>query len=248
MSKVHLIKKKDFFTIPNILCYFRILLVPVFMYFYLTGFSYANAKGQVLEWIGLASVILASITDFIDGQIARRCHQITELGKFLDPLADKMMQFAICIVACLSFSVYSGKPYMWILTAFYAFKEITQFICVYLTFRHGQFINGAKWYGKVATFSFDILMIFQLMLPLMYPAGSTLPNEVVITISVMIYLSCIFLLVSYILYLLECFKLYKSGVNNIPPEMRERWEQKYGQKTDLKEKNDSDEKPSKGDE
>ncbi|MEG2939447.1 MAG: CDP-diacylglycerol--glycerol-3-phosphate 3-phosphatidyltransferase, partial [Oscillospiraceae bacterium] len=71
-------------TTANIITFVRILLIPVFMVAALCGTQYANI-------IALAIFIIASITDWVDGHIARKYKQVTTLGKFLDPLADKLL-------------------------------------------------------------------------------------------------------------------------------------------------------------
>ena len=78
-------------TAANIITIVRILLTPVFMVAALSGFPYGKT-------LALAIFIVASITDGIDGYIARRYNQITTLGKFLDPLADKLLVTAAILV------------------------------------------------------------------------------------------------------------------------------------------------------
>ena len=74
----------------------RVLLIPVYMLFmYLSG----GAPGLWM-WLGLAVFIIASITDYIDGQIARKCNQVSDMGKFLDPLADKLLTIAAMSMFC----------------------------------------------------------------------------------------------------------------------------------------------------
>ena len=74
----------------------RVLLIPVFMVFmYLSG---GGANGWM--WASLAVFIIASLTDYIDGEIARRCNQITDFGKFMDPLADKLLTLAAMTMFC----------------------------------------------------------------------------------------------------------------------------------------------------
>ncbi len=75
---------------PNRLSVLRILLVPILVAVLLT-------KGEYWEYIGLAVFLLASLTDFLDGYIARRRKQITRLGKLLDPAADKLLTSAAFI-------------------------------------------------------------------------------------------------------------------------------------------------------
>ncbi len=75
---------------PNRLSVLRILLVPILVAVLLT-------KGENWEYIGLGVFLLASLTDFLDGYIARRRKQITRLGKLLDPAADKLLTSAAFI-------------------------------------------------------------------------------------------------------------------------------------------------------
>lgn len=75
----------------NKLTILRIILVPVFMIF-------ALLDGPIMHFIALAIFIVASITDTLDGQIARKYNQITNFGKFMDPLADKMLTTAAFLV------------------------------------------------------------------------------------------------------------------------------------------------------
>ena len=74
----------------------RVVLIPVYMAFmYLSG---GSANGWM--WASLAVFIIASLTDYIDGQIARKCNQITDFGKFMDPLADKLLTLAAMTMFC----------------------------------------------------------------------------------------------------------------------------------------------------
>ena len=75
---------------------FRVFLIPVMMVtLYLSG-------GEAGTWmyVSLGIFILGSLSDFVDGQIARRCNQVTDFGKFLDPLADKLLTIAVMTVFC----------------------------------------------------------------------------------------------------------------------------------------------------
>jgi CDP-diacylglycerol--glycerol-3-phosphate 3-phosphatidyltransferase len=77
-------------NVPNLLSLFRILLVPLLVVVLLTKFD-----GK--EFVGLGLFLLASLTDFLDGFIARRLHLVTRLGKLLDPAADKILTSAAFI-------------------------------------------------------------------------------------------------------------------------------------------------------
>lgn len=74
----------------------RVVMIPLYMVFmYLSG-----GEPCAWMWAALAVFILASITDYIDGQIARRFDQVSDLGKFLDPLADKLLTLAAMVMFC----------------------------------------------------------------------------------------------------------------------------------------------------
>ena len=83
-------------TLASKITLIRVAFIPVYMVFmYLSG-----GVSNVWMWLGLAVFILASITDFVDGYIARNYNQVTDLGKFLDPLADKLLTVAAMAMFC----------------------------------------------------------------------------------------------------------------------------------------------------
>ena len=74
----------------------RVAMIPLFMVF-----MYLSAGEPGLwMWLALGVFILASLTDYVDGQIARKCNQVSDLGKFLDPLADKLLTIAAMAMFC----------------------------------------------------------------------------------------------------------------------------------------------------
>ena len=135
--------KKEVFSIPNILCYIRFLLVFAFCYFYWhKQYEYSAVM-----------IVLGGITDCLDGQIARRCNMVTELGKIIDPLADKAMQLAIVVALCTHY------PEMLILFILFVLKEGFRGICCLIGLKKNKRLNGAKWYGKVATAVFYVVTV-----------------------------------------------------------------------------------------
>ncbi len=82
-------------NLPNKLTMFRVILIPFFVFFMLTDFA-----GAASNWIALGIFIVASLTDLLDGKIARKYNLVTNFGKFMDPLADKLLVCSalICLV------------------------------------------------------------------------------------------------------------------------------------------------------
>lgn len=129
-------------NIPNMLTILRILLIPVYLYFF-----YSNLENNIL-FAGIV-FIAAGISDVLDGYIARKYDMSTKLGVMLDPIADKLMTFTILI----SFTTKGIIP-LWILSAL-GIKEIMMILggaTLYL-FKGKQTVSSNK-YGKIATLSF----------------------------------------------------------------------------------------------
>ena len=148
--------RKEIFSIPNILGYFRILLIPVFMTLYFKA-------EKPSDYFAAAVVVgISSLSDMFDGLIARKFNMITELGKFIDPLADKLTQGAliVCFVA--------RYPLMWLLVGIYIVKEGFMAVMGLVMLSHnGRKLDGAKWFGKVSTALLYITMFIFLLIPTM---------------------------------------------------------------------------------
>ena len=83
-------------TLASKITLIRVAFIPLYMVLmYQSG-----GEPGLWMWAGLAVFIVASITDFIDGQIARKCNQVSDFGKFLDPLADKLLTIAAMVMFC----------------------------------------------------------------------------------------------------------------------------------------------------
>lgn len=142
-------KKEDLFKIPNILCYIRILLVPVFVYLFLN------------KWYWQASliVVIASITDIVDGWIARHFNLVSDWGKFIDPVADKLMQFAMLVVTIIK------VPWILILVITFVIKELILLVVGIYIYRKGDNLSGAMWCGKLCTVVLDGSMLLLIAMP-----------------------------------------------------------------------------------
>lgn len=92
--------KKDLFTIPNILTYIRFACVPIFIGF--MAYYAVNSTFVTALWVGFGVFVFASATDIADGFIARRYHMISDIGKVIDPIADKLLQvFAMIMLVVI---------------------------------------------------------------------------------------------------------------------------------------------------
>lgn len=128
--------KNCIFTIPNLLSLLRILSVPFIVWSYVT-----------LENSRLAVAILAFgvLTDVADGFIARHFHMISDLGKGLDPAADKLTQAAIMI--CLL----AQHKQMLALIILFTVKEVYVSFCAWLALHYCRRVDSARWFGKLST-------------------------------------------------------------------------------------------------
>ena len=125
-------------TVPNGMSVLRILLVPVFAAFYLNG----NLPAAV------TTLVISGVTDMLDGLIARRFNQITDLGKMLDPFADKLTQGVVAL--CIAIRFPSIRP----LLLLFILKELLMLSCAVVLLKKHKRPCAAKWYGKVATVMF----------------------------------------------------------------------------------------------
>lgn len=146
-------KKEEIWSVPNVMGYFRILLIPVFCWLFLT----AEEDGDY--YVAAAVVLVSTVTDFLDGFVARRFHMVTELGKFLDPVADKLTHCAL--VLCLA----SRYPLLWAAVALMALKEGYMVLMGVVKLKEGKKLDGAMWYGKVCTAALFAVMFLLMLFP-----------------------------------------------------------------------------------
>ena len=152
-------------NLPNKLSLMRIILIPVTMLFMLPvsiyGFEPAGWNAFIAEhgmMIAGIVFIIASLTDFFDGQIARRCNMITNLGKFLDSLADKMLVIAVLIAF-----VGIGRISSWLLMII-VLREFMVTGIRLMASKEGV-VMAAKMIGKVKTTTQMIAIIYLLFEP-----------------------------------------------------------------------------------
>ncbi len=137
------------FNIPNTLTVFRIILIPFFCVFFLMGSDYYPYAGLML--------VLSGLSDMFDGFFARKLHQETELGKILDPIADKLTLAAVVI--CMWY-VYHGRfPWLSLALGIMLLKEVCMAVGGMVIVSKGKKLVKAKWWGKIATVGFYTCMI-----------------------------------------------------------------------------------------
>ena len=158
--------KKDVFTIPNMLSLFRLILIPVYVSIYL------NAREAKDYFIAGTILAVSCLTDMIDGQIARRFNLISNVGKVLDPVADKATQLALVICLSIRYPVLK-----WVLGMFLT-KEFTQAFIAFVKFRQGKALSGSLLAGKVCT---TVLFISLTLLVLMPNVDVRIVNALAIT-------------------------------------------------------------------
>lgn len=141
--------KKDIITIPNFLSLIRLLLVPIIVWLYLKSKYY---------W-ALGVIVLSGLTDVVDGRIARRFNMISDFGKFLDPLADKVTQAAMIFCVALRYRL------VILLIVIFIIKESMMFIFGYVRLKVSDTVTSANWYGKVNTVAMYIILALLIIFP-----------------------------------------------------------------------------------
>ena len=133
-------------NIPNKITLLRIALIPVFLVL-----AYLEQR-----WAALFVFIAASLTDLLDGYLARRYHQITNIGKFMDPLADKML-----VLSAMCFFVEKGQMPGWAL-AIVLLREFAVSGLRMIAVEQNRVI-AAAWSGKVKTTCTMVGLCFMLV-------------------------------------------------------------------------------------
>lgn len=142
---------ENVWTIPNIISFIRILLIPVF------GVLFYNGE---LLW-ALLILAFSGFTDFIDGKLARKLNQVSELGKMLDPIADKLTQATIAIVYFFTFRNAENETlnlFAWVFLLF-ILKELVMLVGGAIMIAVGIRPGAAEIYGKAATLVFYVVMV-----------------------------------------------------------------------------------------
>lgn len=186
------IDTRKILTIPNLLSLLRLVLAGVF------AVIYWNAESQTDYYQAVGVLALSGVTDFADGKIARHFHMISELGKVLDPIADKLTQAVVAFCLCRHFAL------MKLLLAVLVVKELGQGIYGCYAVKQAGRNDGAKWCGKITTFYLYAMMGLLLLFPGIPPTVDNL----------MIAVGIVLLLWSFVSYLLTFRAMVRKAKQN----------------------------------
>lgn len=169
-------------TIPNVLSFFRILLIPAIL---ITYFTVEN------KWICAIFLIISAITDVLDGFIARKFNMISHVGRILDPVADKLTQISVMICLCFEY------PLILMPVILLVVKEISSGIIALIMLRKTKNTINSDWHGKVATVTIYLTMFMHIIW-----------RDIPYAVSVASIILCIVLiLLSFVLYVIKYLKL-----------------------------------------
>ncbi|TKJ42369.1 CDP-diacylglycerol--glycerol-3-phosphate 3-phosphatidyltransferase [candidate division LCP-89 bacterium B3_LCP] len=193
---------KNILTIPNLLTVLRFILVPLFLFCFLSD-------RMALQILGTFLFILAALTDHYDGRIARRYRQVTQFGKFADPLADKLLTLAGFVAIVLRDEFAAVAVYLAVMVGIIAVREIgITVLRIWAIMRETPVITS-MW-GKVKTTAQLFTIIFTLVIlnfrqiTLKVPESATYyPGDQVVTyvVNALIFICMIITVISGILYL-----------------------------------------------
>lgn len=186
MTKNNIGYQKKIITIPNILSFLRLCLIPVIVWLYLFKKDYL--------WTTIV-LIISGITDIVDGIIARKCNMVSDFGKIFDPVADKLTQIAMLVCLVTRF------PYMTIPLVLLVIKEIFAGITGLMTIRKTNVVMGADWHGKATTVALYSLMVIHLV-------WYSIPN---VASHILIGICVGIMLMSFVLYGIRNIKVIRKG-------------------------------------
>ena len=180
-------------NLPNKLTLFRVVLIPFFVFFLLAPFfeGYGN-------YIAVAIFIVASLTDFLDGKIARKYNLVTNFGKFMDPLADKLLVCSamICLIS-------TGQLPAWIVIIIISREFIISGFRL-IASDNGVVIAASYW-GKFKT-TFQMIMIILLILDLPFVYMNIVNN-------IIVYVALILTVISLVDYIFKNYKVFIDGAD-----------------------------------
>ena len=164
-------------NLPNKLSLLRIFLIPFVMFFYLADFI-PYGIGKI---VAIVIFIAAALTDMLDGKIARKHNLVTNLGKFLDPIADKILTATVFFLILADGTL--PAPYGVIIVTIIIAREFMVSALRQLAANKGIVLAADKW-GKAKTFVQMIALPLCMLLSYIYTCGFNTPNWLVLTMQI----------------------------------------------------------------
>lgn len=193
-------------TIPNMLSVLRIVMVPFFAVFFLKD----NIKASIIV------LLLSGLSDAVDGFIARKFNQITELGKILDPFADKITQGIVAICVGIKYPIICPVLVIFIV------KELGMLVLGSILIKNKKKPGAAKWYGKVGTILFYTSIVTIVGMDMLSVAAN------VFTVVSYVLLALTAAMMVYASY--EYFLIYRRLIKSDDPEDYLDWQEEIRQK------------------
>lgn len=181
--------RKQLFTIPNLLSLLRLCMIPLIIWLYCTQKNYA---------LTAVVLVLSGLTDMVDGYIARRFNMVTDLGKALDPVADKLTQ------ASVMFCLLSRFRMMLVPLLLLIFKEVCNGVISLVVIKKTGKVCGADWHGKVCTWLLYAMMFVHIV-------WFDISRE---WTTALIGICVIMMTVSFALYMVRNYKMLTKEVTN----------------------------------
>jgi len=207
---------KGSLTVPNLLSVIRIILVPVFAVLFYKDY---------LGWAVFA-LFLSGLSDFLDGKIARRFNQVSELGKVLDPVADKITQITIAVLLFVFFrngSAPSLKAFSWVFL-FFIFKEFLMVLIGGIMLAYNLRPAAAEIYGKAGTFAFYFVMILIICFGPEIGAVTRFNEKLVLPEPVMmalVVIAAVMTLVAFLSYIPDTLRKFKGRAAQKKADIKE---------------------------
>ncbi len=209
---------RDLWTIPNLLVYLRILMSIAFLVIYIGGVNVlyadhswhwgilppdsADRGFQIEGYLACALILTCGFTDFLDGYIARKFDQQTELGVLLDPVGDKLLQLFIILAVAVRWSDVTWL--VWVLLGVLLGKESTMVFANLLIYaRRGIRFHRAYWYGKMST------LILYLTMGIMLFFVNYLGSSLELFIEVLCAICSLTLVFAWIMYCIKYVDMFR---------------------------------------
>lgn len=186
MTIKKLFTKNQVLTIPNLLTMVRFLLIPFIINSYIFKEDF-----KLSAWL----IIISGLTDIVDGFIARRFNMVSDLGKIIDPMADKLTQAAI--IYCL----FNRFPMMIFVFLILVIFELTKAISGYLVIKFTNKVIGAQWHGKLNTVC---IYLMSLILITFHSLSNSAAEAIILT-------CCCTMSMSFILYLVDNVRIIRKN-------------------------------------